>query len=187
MKIAYTLKSKDPLTLELLASRVETWNNLLEIVRNLPYGRNSNRKDLSLVWKEQKGTCSSKHAFLKHVADLNTIPNIELILGIYKMTESNTRKIGAILTRNGLDYILEAHCYLKQDGKRFDYTSQNSDIKKIENDILEEQIISPSQVVDFKVNFHKNYIRQWIINDKILMSFNEVWAIREKCISNLSQ
>ncbi len=187
MEIAYTLKSKDPLTLELLASQIQTWKELLAIVRNLPYGRNSNRKDITLVWKEQKGTCSSKHAFLKYVADLNTITNIELILGIYKMKESNTRNIGTVLTRNGLDYIPEAHCYLKQNGKRLDYTSQNSDIKNIEKDIVLEQIISPSQVVDFKVNFHKNYISQWIINHKIPMTFNEVWAIREACIFNLSQ
>lgn len=97
MEIAHTLKSKDPLTLELLASQIQTWKELLAIVRNLPYGRNSNRKDITLVWKEQKGTCSSKHAFLKYVADLNTITNIELILGIYKMKESNTRNIGTFL------------------------------------------------------------------------------------------
>ena len=181
------LRSNDPLTLAIRKYELNTFESLCNNIQQLPYGRNSNREDIILVWREQKGTCSSKHAFLKHVADLNTIPNIELILGMYKMTESNTRKIGTILTRNGLDYIPEAHCYLKQDGKRIDYTSQNSGIKKIENDILEEQIISPSQVVDFKVNFHKNYIRQWIINDKIPMSFNEVWAIREKCISNLSR
>ena len=187
MEIAYTLKSKDPLTLELLASQIQTWKELLAIVRNLPYGRNSNRKDITLVWKEQKGTCSSKHAFLKYVADLNTITNIELILGIYKMKESNTRNIGTVLTRNGLDYIPEAHCYLKQNGKRLDYTSQNSDIKNIEKDIVLEQIISPSQVVDFKVNFHKNYISQWIINHKIPITFNEVWVIREACIFNFSQ
>jgi hypothetical protein len=186
VKIAYTLKSKDPLTLELLASRVETWNDLLEIVRNLPYGRNSNRKDLSLVWKEQKGTCSTKHAFLKHVGDLNAIPNIELILGMYKMTESNTRKIGTVLTRSGLDYIPEAHCYLKIEGHYFDFTSPNSDFNKIKNDILLEKEIQPQQVAKFKVNFHKTYLKGWIKTEKVPFNYNEIWNIREQCIANLT-
>jgi hypothetical protein len=38
---------------------------LIEKVKNIPYGRNSNRTDFSLVISENKGTCSSKHAFLK--------------------------------------------------------------------------------------------------------------------------
>lgn len=187
MKIAYTLKSKDPLTLELLASRLETWNDLLEIVRNLPYGRNSNREDLSLVWKEQKGTCSSKHAFLKLIAELNAIPNIKLILGMYKMSASNTRNLENVLSKNSLDYLPEAHCYLKIDGERLDFTSPNSDFNKIKNDILLEKEIQPQQVVEFKVAFHKNYLQDWIKTEKVPFNFNEIWNIREQCIANLSQ
>ena len=44
--------------------------------------------------KENKGTCSSKHAFLKKVADWNNIKNVKLILGMYQMNELNTQKIG---------------------------------------------------------------------------------------------
>ncbi len=159
---------------------------LLEKVRHIPYGRNSNRTDFSLVITENKGTCSSKHAFLKDFADKNNIANIDLVIGIYKMNEQNTN-VGTILSENKIDYIPEAHCYLKINGEVIDVTNPNSDFNKIKNDILEEIIIEPNQVTDFKVNYHKAFIQNWIIENKINYSFEEIWIIREQCIENLSK
>jgi hypothetical protein len=51
------------------------FESLLEKVKVIPYGRNLNRHDFSLVLSENKGTCSSKHAFLKDFADKNNIKN----------------------------------------------------------------------------------------------------------------
>ncbi|MBO6880722.1 MAG: hypothetical protein JJ870_09205 [Winogradskyella sp.] len=153
----------------------------------MPYNRNSNRTDLSLVWKEKKGTCSSKHAFLKHVADLNQIPNVELILGVYKMNSANTPKIGNALSDYQLDYIPEAHCYLKINDERFDYTSPTSDFKRLKNDMLLEKTITHQQVAEFKIDFHKAYLKDWIKNNNIPYSFGKIWQIREQCIENLSR
>ena len=47
------------------------------------------------------------------LTDLNNIPNIKLILGMYKMRTTNTPKIGTTLSEHQLDYMPEAHCYLK--------------------------------------------------------------------------
>ena len=82
----------------------------INFVKQIPYGRNSNREDFSLVISENKGTCSSKHAYLKDFADKNNIPNVQLFIGIYKMNEQNT-KIGSILSDNFLDFIPEAHVF----------------------------------------------------------------------------
>lgn len=165
---------------------VFTWHQLTDFVKNLPYGRNSNRTDFSLIITEQKGSCSSKHAFLKQIADLNNKPNIKLMLGIYKMNAANTPKIGNILIDNHLDYMPEAHCYLSVNGIYEDYTSRNADFKKIKNDILLEQEIEPNQVIEFKVDYHKTFIKSWIKNENIPFNFEDIWAIREDCIANLS-
>lgn len=162
------------------------FDTLIEKVKHIPYGRNSNRTDFSLVISENKGTCSSKHAFLKDYADKNNIPNIELTIGIYKMNEQNTQ-IGTTLSENNIDFIPEAHCYLKINGEVVDVTNSSSDFNKIKNDILEEITIEPNQVSDFKVNFHKTFIQNWIIENRINYSFEEIWAIREQCIENLSK
>ncbi len=186
MKSELKLRSNDHLTLQLKQSQIKSWQDITTKVKALPYGRNTNRKDVTLVWKEQKGTCSSKHAFLKHVADLNHLPNIELILGMYRMNSSNTPKIGNVLSKYELDHIPEAHCYLKIKDERFDYTSITSDFNTIKNDILLEKIITPQQVARFKVDFHSIYLKDWIKQNCIPYSFERIWKIREQCIANLS-
>jgi hypothetical protein len=161
------------------------WQETINFVKQIPYGRNANREDFSLVISENKGTCSSKHAYLKDFASKNNIPNVQLIIGIYKMNEANTN-IGKILSNNTIDYIPEAHCYLKIDGKTVDVTSKDADFEKIKADLLEEIEIEPYQVADFKVNYHQKFIKNWLNESNSAISFEKIWEIREKCIQKLS-
>lgn len=187
MNTDYKLTSKDKLT-ELAKSKgIETWNELTEFIKNLPYGRNKNRTDFGLVLSEKKGTCSSKHALLKNIADLNNVPNIKLIIGIYRMSESNTPKIGTELTYNSIKFIPEAHCYLKINGNRVDLTTKKSEFKKIEKDIIQEKEIKPEQVAEFKVTYHKKFIESWLKENDSEFEFDQIWQIREKCIENLTE
>lgn len=181
------LTSKDKITSLITSRGIHTWSALIEFVKVLPYGRNSNRKDLELVIIEEKGSCSSKHALLKKVADLNNIPNVKLILGMYKMDQKNTRGIGMVLDNNSINFIPEAHCYLKIGSVRKDVTFSTSNFEKVENDIISELEIEPEQVTDFKVNYHKAFLKNWIIENSIQKSFDEIWAIREQCIYNLTR
>ena len=164
-----------------------TWEQLLNYIRKIPYGRTTNRTDFKLVMSEHKGTCSSKHALVKQIADLNQIKGVELILSMYKMRISNTEGIGRHLTDNALEYIPEAHCYLKINGKRIDLTNTNSDVQKLEDDIIEELKIEPYQVSEFKVDYHKAFIKRWKEEMGLKMDFDEIWSIREKCISELTK
>jgi hypothetical protein len=184
--ISILLCSSDNLTQQIHNLGIHSWEDLLIYVKNIPYGRNANREDFSLVLKENKGTCSSKHAFLKEVADQNKIPNVRLIIGIYKMNEFNT-KIGTILSDNSIDFIPEAHCYLDINGERFDFTTRSSNFAKIENDLLEEIEIEPFQVGKFKIEYHQNFIKKWLLNSNSTANFEQLWAIRERCIAFLSQ
>jgi hypothetical protein len=161
------------------------WQETINFVRQIPYGRNANREDFSLVITENKGTCSSKHAFLKDFANKNNIPNVQLIIGIYKMNEQNTN-IGSLLSDNNLEYIPEAHCYLKIEGNTLDVTTNESNFEKIKADLLEEIEIEPLQVANFKIDYHQNYIRNWLIETNSKFAFDEIWKIREKCIERLS-
>lgn len=183
----YTLTSNDNLTELLKGKSIHNWSDLIDFIRQLPYGRNLNREDLSLVIKENKGTCSSKHAFLKKVADLNNVKNVKLILGIYKMNYLNTPKIGSLITDNGLEYIPEAHCYLKLNNQRIDITNNNSNFDNIKNDILVEVEIAPEQVNTFKVEYHKVYLNNWIKENQISIDFERIWQIREQCIKELEE
>jgi hypothetical protein len=179
------LTSNDSLTQLLYSNGIVFWEDALLFIKQIPYGRNANRVNFSLVLKENKGTCSTKHAFLKEIANRNHISNIELIVGLYKMNEANTR-IGSILSDNNIEYIPEAHCYLKISGERLDLTSKESDFEKIKSVLIEEIIIEPYQVGDFKVNYHKEYLKNWLNENGLSHTFEQLWRIREKCIENLS-
>ena len=179
------LNSKDELTELIVSKKIQTWEDLKAYVRDLPYGKNKNRSDFSLVIKENKGTCSSKHALLKQVADLNGIPDIELILCLYKMNTTNTPGIGIVPDEHNLAYIPEAHCFMLEEGIPADLTNADATMSRFENDIIEEISIAPYEVVEFKINYHKDYLMQWLVKERIPLSFDQIWSIREQCISNL--
>jgi hypothetical protein len=163
------------------------FKELIDKVKNIPYGRNANRYDFSLVLSESKGTCSSKHAFLKDFADKNEIGNVKLYIGIFKMNEVNTPKLGDLLLRNNIEYIPEAHCYLKINQIPVDATTSDSFYDKIKHDIMEEIEIIPNQVSDYKVAYHKAFLKKWITETNQNNTFEEIWRIREQCISKLSE
>lgn len=179
------LDAKDDLTSLVREHNIYDWNELSEFIRDLPYGRNENREDFSLVLKEGKGSCSSKHAFLKKVADQNNI-KVKLILGIYKMNQNNTPGIGDAMAKHQIDFIPEAHCYLKINQHRIDITSPASDFDHISKDILMEYEIEAEQVANYKVQLHKEYLKNWLSENNLSFTFDEIWKIRETCIENLS-
>ncbi len=183
----HQLTSNDPLTKLAKAKGVSSWNELTAYVSKLPYGRNKNRVDLSLVLTEEKGTCSSKHALLKKLADLNEVLGVRLILGIYKMTQTNTPDIGDELARHSIEYVPEAHCYLEIDGEKMDFTTHQSDFDRIRMAIVDEIEIAPEQVGVFKIEYHQHYIRKWLADTESQFTFDQFWSIREQCIENLSQ
>lgn len=181
------LSSEDELTRSVRSKDIETWNDLLEFVRHLPYGRNQNREDLSLVISEKMGSCSSKHALLRKIAENNQISGVELILGMFKMDHQNTPKIRSTISDHGLEYIPEAHCYLKFNGIRFDLTAVDASFEAIQKDILEEIVIAPEQVTSFKVDYHQNFLKKWMAENAVSQDFATLWSVREMCIQKLSE
>lgn len=181
------LTSRDELTLEIVESGVVTFEDLVRCVQRFHYGRNANRSNLSLVWYERKGTCSSKHAFLKMIADLNDIPSVDLILCIYRMNDRNTPGVGEVLKSADLDFIPEAHCFLKINGQERDLTFMHSSIEKLTKDIVHHECIQPTDIVERKIEIHQEFMRKWMREDKIQHSFNELWRIRECCIAELEK
>jgi hypothetical protein len=69
------------------------FNSASEFIRNLPYRRNLNKDNLATVFTDNCGTCSTKHALLKKLAEENQQSDFKLILGIFRMNGENTPKI----------------------------------------------------------------------------------------------
>ena len=185
MNLDFPITADLPLSIVTRELGISNWKNLVSYIQELPYGRNKNRQDLSLVLKEKKGSCSSKHAFLKAVAQENKQDAVTLILAIYKMNGENTG-IGSVIEATGLSYIPEAHCYLKIENERIDITSSSAAFDNLKEAILSEIEITPDQVATFKVAYHQEYLKNWIEEIQLNKTFEEVWKIRESCIQYLS-
>ena len=183
----FEIIAKGPISKLFLDKGIGFWSEAVEFVRSLPYGRNASRERFELVLIEGKGSCSSKHALLSQLAKEQEIEEIKLIMGIYAMNEVNTPGIGDHINQLGLEFIPEAHCYLQIEGIRVDYTSPNSSMRRIKEDILYEENIQPSQAAIYKVDQHKKFVKEWIERTGLSLSFQEVWAARERCIASLTQ
>lgn len=183
----FFLKSDDELTTQIIESGIVTWNDLVRSVQNFHYARNANRFDLNLVWEERKGTCSSKHAFLKHISELNEIPDVQLILAFYKMDGHNTPGVGNVLEEYSIPFIPEAHCYLTVNNEVLDITKASSDYTVYADAILETKEIRPVDIIENKITWHRQFLAEWLKACNLKMTLDELWLIREKCIQALEK
>jgi hypothetical protein len=104
------------------------------------------------------------------------------------MDNSNTPGLGDVLQRHNLDYMPEAHNYFKVGSERFDFTFPHAKTTGFDGEVLEETVILPHQITDYKVALHKNFLTRWLLaNKNINLSLGKMWEIREECIANLSQ
>lgn len=185
----FPLVSGDRITGEFLQRGLADFHHALNYIWRLPYGRNSNRADFNLVFKENRGTCSTKHALLAALA-VEQKKQIFLNLGIYEMNARNTPGIGAVLDRCGLKSLPEAHCYLTYREKRIDVTrfSYENAAEPIE-DFLYEEKIHPAQIGGYKLRLHRQFFQNWMRENNLnrQFGFEELWSVREKCIALLAQ
>lgn len=164
---------------------VQNLDQVIAHIHQLPYGRNSQRDNFRLVLQEQRGTCSTKHALIKSLADeLNM--EIMLKLGFYIMDANNTPSIEKVLEKHKIVAFPEAHCYLEHQGVKFDITFPNKISHLEDMKILHEENILPSQIGTYKVKKHKQFIKTWLDTTASAIPFEDIWFCREECIRALA-
>jgi hypothetical protein len=113
-------------------------------VHKLPYGYNSNSDDLMILFKEKKGTCTTKHAVIGTLARELALP-VHKNVGIYAMTEEIVSGTDTLLVEFELPYIPMLHCFLVYENFRVDLTegNRNGKNRSIEA-FLHVQQVSPN-------------------------------------------
>lgn len=155
-------------------------------IKNLKYKRNLSKNNKLCVLVDGYGTCSSKHALLYNLAQENNSEDYTLQLCMFKLNEKNTQECKSTLEKFNLEYIPEAHNYLRFKDKIIDCTKSSFDPSSYESDILEEFSIQSDQITDFKVNYQKEFLSTWLENNtNIKYNLEEIWEIREECIRDL--
>ena len=182
------LKAAGELSINFLVRGISDFQAAGCYLHQLPYGRNSDRADYRLVFAEERGTCSTKHALLAELAREQNLP-VVLTLGIYEMHERNTPGVGRILDKYRMPFVPEAHCYLTYEGTRIDVTRSGLEPMEPIVKLLHEETITPEQIGDYKVHVHHRFLRQWSTQTTLThqRSFEEIWRIREECIAALAQ
>jgi len=183
----FDIKSMGQISKEFTDRNIVTFKQASLFIKQLAYGRNADKNNLATVFTDNCGTCSTKHALLKRLADENEFEKVKLIVGLFKMNKKNTPQVSSTLQKYNLEYIPEAHCYLKFEDQIIDLTKLNSKPSDFLDELIEEIEILPDQITNFKVNYHKNYLASWLDKNKqINLSLNDLWKIREECIQKLS-
>jgi hypothetical protein len=162
----------------------DSFEDLAEHVRKLPYGRIANTEDPLAVLRQGCGTCSAKHQLLATIAQDSGHSEVQLTVGIYEMSEDNTPGVGTVLKAASLTSIPEAHCYLSIEGERVDYTGLSAGSSSPFAALLAEHTVSPSNLPRIKVELHKRAIGAWARNRGI--SKEAAWATREACVAALA-
>ena len=183
----FDIVSNQQISLEFTTRGIVNFEQATKYIQHLPYSRNLDKNNDLCVFNDNCGTCSTKHTLLKKLADENNFDGISLILGLFRMNGINTPKVSKTLTKHNLDYIPEAHSYLRYGNQMLDYTSEYFTISNFESDIIEEIPINVNQITDFKITYHKQFLQKWILlHHHNNFTMDDLWMIREQCINDLS-
>lgn len=155
--------------------------DVIDHLKSLPYGRNSDKRDLAMVLVEGRGTCSARHALLVQLAHENGLQEIQLALCTYSMNSKVHPEIADVLQQHQIGAVPEARCFIKYRGGIYNLCGLRSPIHP---DIVSEIEIAPMQTATFKKRYHRNYIENWLQIERLdkRWSSEQIWNIREACI-----
>lgn len=155
---------------------IKTFKDACDYVHNIDYGYNTNYEDKMIFFKENKGTCTTKHAVTAALAQELEIPLYKHVC-VYKFTEEITTGVNEILKKFEIPYIPMTHCFLVYDKYKFDLTEGNYNGKKKSID----DCIHAERVDPFISRKDEYLLFKKVLKEKILPS-KEMEGIHEKTL-----
>ena len=170
------IKSAGEMSKKFIELGIISFKEACDYVHNIEYGYNTNYDDKLIFFKENKGSCTSKHAVIAGLAKELNVPLYKHV-GIYKLNEEISTGTNEILKKYNLPYVPIVHCFLVYQDYRFDLTEGNCNGKNttIEDFIHEEK-------VDPFISRKEEYLLfKKILKEKILPS-KEMAGIKERSL-----
>jgi hypothetical protein len=132
-------------------------------VHQLPYGYNSDRDDLLILFKEGRGSCTTKHAVIATLAEELALPIVKNI-GIYRMNEDIVTGTTDILDKFHLPYVPMVHCFLGFQDYRVDLTEGNDNGKNQPvNRFLHTETVTPNISAKDEYLLYRNALKDRIL------------------------
>lgn len=182
--LSFSVAATGALSEAVLGRGFSLFDEFAAFVQSLPYGRTTDTASPLAVLEEGRGTCSSKHQLLAALAHECNHFEVQLTIGLYKMSEENTPGVGRVLRSASLPFVPEAHCYLTVGSERYDFTGLPQGNFSPFASLYEEHVVSPEELPEAKVRIHKQAVASWAAT--IGTSAAVAWATREACIAALT-
>lgn len=179
----FYLNTSSPFGQLLARENIVDFHQALHFVLNLPYKRISDLDNLALVSIEKRGTCSSKHGFLAAVAIESGHTEIQLETGYFRFKYEKIPSLKNQFKSFPLDYIVEAHSYLRYKDQIIDVTSQFFDAQALlsPSDLIDSFYLLPHEAGAIKQWFHKKFYQSWCKQNNL--DFAKAWDLRWQVIS----
>ena len=145
-------------------------------VHDMEYGYNSTYDDDMILFKEKKGTCTTKHAIIAGLASELDI-SLKKNVGVYRFTEEITTGAQEILNKYEIPYVPMVHCFLVYNDYRFDLTEGNDNGKKTSI----KEFIQTREVEPFISRKDEYMWYKKVLKEKILLSA-EMEGITERSL-----
>ncbi|MEL6552954.1 MAG: hypothetical protein AAFQ63_05745 [Cyanobacteria bacterium J06621_11] len=164
-----------------------TFQEACHLVKAMPYGSNSVSEDSLILFEEGRGTCTTKHGAIAHLAQEQTLP-VHKNLGFYRLNDTIVTGVNKILQPYGLSYIPQVHCFLSykanDESHRIDLTEGNCNGKNQTIDDYDFVIqVQPDPTAEEKRACYLEHLRRYFEFSSELKAVGEekVLDILEKC------
>jgi hypothetical protein len=166
------IKASGPVSEKFLSLGINDFIDACRFVHELPYGYNTDRDDLMILFKEKLGSCTTKHAVIATLAVESGLP-IKKKVGIYAMTEDIVTGAGKILDNYGLPYVPMLHCFLVSGEHKVDLTEGNNNGKNRPiDDFLYTQKVIPNISEKEEYLLYRNALKDHILTKKELQGID---------------
>jgi hypothetical protein len=172
-----------------LSLGIKSFIEACQYVQELPYGYNTDRDDLMILFKEKKGTCTTKHAVIASLAhELNL--SIEKSIGIYAMTEEIVTGTDEILEKYNLPYVPMIHCFLVYGEYQVDLSEGNNNGKnKPIEEFLFTQQVEPNISAKAEYLLYRKALKDHILKRKEMegVEISQILHAREQGLKLLKK
>jgi hypothetical protein len=145
-------------------------------VHNMEYGYNTDKDDKMILFKENMGSCTTKHGVIAGLAEELNIPLYKKV-GIYKLTDAIATGTGKIMEKYSVPYVPMVHCFLVYENYWFDLTEGNKNGK---NTAIEE-FIHEEKVIPFITRKDEYMLFRKVLEEKIMTS-KEIEGIEKRAL-----
>jgi hypothetical protein len=162
-----SIEDAGPVSGKFMAMGITRFQEACRYVHELPYGYNSDRDDLMILFKEKFGSCATKHAVIATLAEELKL-KVEKSIGIYAMTEEIVAGADRIAEKHCLPFVPMLHCFLVDDKHRVDLTEGNDNGKKksIEEFLFTRRVIPNISAKD-EYLLYRSALKDDILNNDV--------------------